>query len=52
VTHVCFGNPVLFDGRLAPLTYSIGFLNAPPKKVARAVARYFMGGPTIWGEGQ
>ena len=27
----------LFSGRLAPLTYSIGFLSAPPKRVARAV---------------
>lgn len=41
---------VLFCGRLAPLTYSIGFLNAPPRKVARAVARYFLGGPTVWGK--
>ena len=40
---------VFFDGRLAPLAYSIGFLNAPPKKVARAVARYFLGGPRYGG---
>ncbi|WKR20583.1 hypothetical protein AIF0345_0464 [Actinomyces israelii] len=39
----------LFDGRLAPLTYSIDFLDATPKKVARAVTRYFRGGPTMWG---
>ena len=31
----------LFDGRLAPLTYSIGFLNAPSGKVADALTGFF-----------
>lgn len=31
----------LFGNRLAPLTYSIGFLDVPPKKVAQAMARFF-----------
>ena len=31
----------LFGNRLAPLTYSIGFLDVPPKKVAQAMVRFF-----------
>lgn len=43
------GGPVLFGGRLEPLTFSIGFLCAPPEKVAKALKRYFFGGVTLWG---
>ena len=31
----------LFDGRLAPLTFSIGFLDAPPEEVAAVLVEFF-----------
>ena len=31
----------LFDGRLAPLTFSIGFLGAPPEEVAAVLVEFF-----------
>ena len=33
----------LFDGRLEPLTFSIGFLGAPPEKVAGVLVEFFTG---------
>ena len=35
------GCPVLFDGRLAPLTFSVGFLDAPPEEVAAVLVEFF-----------
>lgn len=32
---------VLLDGRFAPLTHSIAFLNTPPRKLARALVSFF-----------
>ena len=37
------GGPVLFGGRLEPLTFSIGFLCAPPEKVAGVLVEFFTG---------
>ena len=38
----------LFDGRLEPLTYSIGFLSAPPERVARAARWLYFRWPDAW----
>ena len=38
----------LLGDRLAPLTYSIGFLSAPPKRVARAVRWLYFRWPDAW----
>ena len=38
----------LFDGRLEPLTYSIGFLSAPPERVVRAVRWLYFRWPDVW----
>ena len=38
----------LFDGRLEPLTYSIGFLRAPPERVARAARWLYFRWPDAW----
>ena len=38
----------LLGDRLAPLTYSIGFLSAPPKRVARAVRWLYFRWPDVW----
>ena len=38
----------LFDGRLEPLTYSIGFLSAPPERVARAARWVYFRWPDAW----
>jgi len=38
----------LFDGRLEPLTYSIGFLSAPPERVVRAARWLYFRWPDAW----
>jgi len=38
----------LFDSRLEPLTYSIGFLSAPPERVARAARWLYFRWPDAW----
>ena len=38
----------IFDGRLEPLTYSIGFLSAPPERVARAARWLYFRWPDAW----
>ena len=38
----------LLGDRLAPVTYSIGFLSAPPKRVARAVRWLYFRWPDAW----
>ena len=38
----------LFDGRLEPLTYSIGFSSAPPERVVRAARWLYFRWPDAW----
>ena len=38
----------LLGDRLAPVTYSIGFLSAPPKRAARAARWLYFRWPDVW----